>query len=62
MTQEIARIARLQIEEDEQELAVLVDAVRRKLVRSVDWHEWIRRWPLPAVAGAFAVGWVLGRR
>jgi hypothetical protein len=37
-------------------------ALRREVVRRADWREWVRRRPIPFIAGAFVVGLLLGRR
>ena len=37
-------------------------ALRREVVRRADWREWVRRRPIPFIAGAFVVGLFLGRR
>lgn len=62
MSDRRAQIVRLRIEEHEEDVAALVDALRARVVRSVDWHEWVKRWPAQACAGALVLGFVLGSR
>jgi hypothetical protein len=37
-------------------------ALRREMARRADWREWVRRHPLPFMAGAFLLGALLGSR
>jgi hypothetical protein len=62
MTDRRTALVRLQIEHDEKDIAAAVDSLRLTVVRTVDWREWVKRWPAQAVVGAFVVGFVLGRR
>ena len=56
------QIVRLRIEHDEESIAASVEALREQVARAVDWHEWVKRWPAHAIAGAFVLGFVLGHR
>ena len=56
------QLVRLRIAQDEERIAASVDALRAQVARVVDWHEWVKRWPARAIAGAFVLGFVLGRR
>jgi hypothetical protein len=62
MIDQTVQIVRLRISKDEEELAASVVALRTEVARAVDWHEWVRRWPAHAIAGAFVLGFALGRR
>jgi ElaB/YqjD/DUF883 family membrane-anchored ribosome-binding protein len=41
-------------------VAQSITALEQEIARAFDWREWIRRGPYVAVAGAFAVGALLG--
>ena len=41
-------------------VAESITALEREISRTLDWREWMRRRPYLAVAGAFAVGALLG--
>lgn len=50
------------IEQDEEDIAASFHALRDQVARALDWHEWVKRWPVQAIAGAFVLGFVLGHR
>lgn len=54
--------AEAEIAETRARIALSVSALEREITRAVDWREWIRNRPVPALALAFGVGWFLGRR
>jgi hypothetical protein len=39
-----------------------VQALRKEVVRTTDWREWVRRKPGTLLAAAFAVGFLVGKR
>jgi hypothetical protein len=51
-----------QIERSRERLAASLGALREEITTLTDWREWIRRRPVPFVAGAFALGLALGWR
>ncbi len=53
---------REEIERAREQLASSVGALRREVAMRTDWREWIRRHPYRCLAGALAVGFLIGRR
>jgi hypothetical protein len=51
-----------EIERSRERLAASLGALREELTTLTDWREWIRRRPVPFVAGAVALGFVIGWR
>jgi hypothetical protein len=51
---------RADLERTRAELARSVQALRLEVARSVDWREWIRRYPAAFLIGAFTLGFALG--
>ena len=51
-----------QIARSRERLAASLGALREEITTLTDWREWMRRRPLPFVAGAFALGFALGWR
>lgn len=45
-----------------QRVAQSMEALRNEVARQVDWRSWVQRQPGLFVAGAFALGFWLGRR
>jgi hypothetical protein len=43
-------------------VAESITALEQEISRTLDWREWMRRRPYLGVAGAFAVGALLGSR
>ena len=43
-------------------VAESITALEKEIARTFDWRQWIKRRPYLAVAGAFAVGALLGSR
>ena len=58
---EIAR-AEEEIARARESVAESLVALERQVARTFNWREWIRSSPYVAVAGAFAVGALLGSR
>jgi len=54
--------AEAEIAETRERLALSVMALEQEITRAVDWREWIRRRPGPALGLAFGLGWLIGRR
>lgn len=54
--------AEAEIAETRERVASSVVALEREISRAIDWREWIRRRPVPALGLAFGVGWLLGSR
>lgn len=42
-------------------LIVSLSELREEVVELTDWHTWVRRQPLRAIAISFAIGWTLGK-
>jgi hypothetical protein len=55
-------VLRERVEEQERELDAAVSDLKVAAQRVVDPVEWLRRNPLPLLAGALALGWWLGAR
>jgi hypothetical protein len=53
---------RADLERARAELARSVQALRLEVARTVDWREWIRRYPAVFLIGAFTAGFALGMR
>jgi hypothetical protein len=51
-----------EIERSRQRLAASLGALREEITTLTDWREWFRRRPAPFVAGAFALGFLVGWR
>ena len=58
---ELAR-AEADIERARARVTDAVTALRQEVVRRTDWREWIRARPAAFLAGAFALGFLLGHR
>jgi hypothetical protein len=43
-------------------LVLAIGALEQEINRTLDWREWVRRWPGRMLALAFGVGLLLGRR
>lgn len=59
-----AELARTEVElvRARERVVVSVLALRREVVRTTDWREWVRRRPGALLAAAFAVGFLAGTR
>lgn len=55
-------VLRERVEEQERQLGAAVSDLKVAAQRVIDPAEWIRRNPLPVLAGALALGWWLGAR
>ncbi|MBI3180804.1 MAG: hypothetical protein HYZ28_01535 [Myxococcales bacterium] len=44
------------------QIATSAEALRRHMASSTDWREWVRRRPGLFLAGAFALGFLIGSR
>lgn len=53
---------RLDIEDTREQLTRSLVALRNSVADAADWRTWVRRRPLAFVAGAFAVGIIVGAR
>ena len=53
---------RAEIERTRLELNRSLEGLRRDVTSRTDWRRWVRERPLPMLAGAFAVGFLLGSR
>lgn len=53
---------RTEIARDEAEIGLAFEALRERFVVVFEWREWVRRKPGLAIAGAFVLGFSLGRR
>jgi hypothetical protein len=42
-------------------LALSMGKLEREVKRTLDWREWVRRRPVPTLALAFGLGFLLGR-
>jgi len=51
-----------EIERTRERLAASLGALREEISGLTDWREWVRRRPAPFVAGAFALGLLIGWR
>jgi hypothetical protein len=58
---ELAR-AEAEIARTRARVASSLVALRREMARRADWREWVRRRPLPFMAGALLLGALLGSR
>jgi hypothetical protein len=56
------RATEAEIERSRERLAASFGALREELTTLTDWREWMRRRPVPFVAGAFALGFLMGWR
>jgi ElaB/YqjD/DUF883 family membrane-anchored ribosome-binding protein len=54
--------AEAEIAQTREQVARSLIELQRGIARAADWREWIRRKPLAAVAVAFGLGVLLGRR
>jgi hypothetical protein len=52
--------AEVEIARAREAVAQSITALEQEIARTFDWREWIRRRPYLVVAGAFAVGALLG--
>jgi hypothetical protein len=43
-------------------LVLAIGALEQEINRTLDWREWVRRWPGTTLALAFGMGLLLGRR
>lgn len=53
---------RTEIERTREEIAQSIVALRDSVTDAADWKTWVRRNPLPFLAGAFAIGLIIGFR
>ena len=51
-----------EIERTRARLAASIGALRQEVATLADWRSWVRRNPAPYLAGAFALGLLLGWR
>ena len=61
VSDELAR-AESDVERARERVAQSMMALRNEVARQVDWRSWVQRQPGLFVAGAFALGFWLGRR
>jgi hypothetical protein len=54
--------ASLELEHSREKIVLSMTALEREITRTLDWRAWVRRRPGMALAFAFALGIVLGRR
>ncbi len=54
--------ARAELERARQQVATSAAALRAEVARSTEWRGWVRERPLLFVAGAFALGFLIGNR
>jgi len=57
-----AEKVREEIERAREQVASSARALRQQVAMRTDWREWVRRQPYLWVAGALAVGVLIGRR
>lgn len=53
---------RTDIERTREEIAESIVALRDSVSDAADWKAWVKRNPMPFLAGAFAVGFIVGLR
>ena len=53
---------KVDIERTREALTRSVSALQTELVATADWRHWVRKSPVPCVAGAFIIGFLLGTR
>jgi hypothetical protein len=58
----LLRQTEAEVERSRERLAASLGALRADITGLTDWREWIRRQPLPFVAGAAALGFWIGWR
>jgi hypothetical protein len=54
--------ARAEIERAREQITASAHALRQEVAMRTDWREWVRRKPALLLFGAFAIGFVMGRR
>jgi hypothetical protein len=54
--------AEADVERARERVTASVMALRNEVARRTDWREWVRRRPGAVLAGAFVLGFLLGRR
>lgn len=53
---------RSEIERTREEIAQSIVSLRDSVTDAADWRGWVRRNPIPFLATAFAVGFIVGLR
>jgi ElaB/YqjD/DUF883 family membrane-anchored ribosome-binding protein len=54
--------ATAELERSQDQLVLSIGALKQEITRTFDWREWVRRRPGVALALAFGVGLILGRK
>jgi len=54
--------ASAELDHTREQLVVSMSALESEVTRTLDWRQWVRRKPGLAVALAFGLGFLLGRR
>jgi len=61
LSDELAR-AESDVERARERVSQSMMALRQEVARKIDWRSWVQQRPLLFVGGAFALGFLLGRR
>ena len=51
-----------ELDQARQQLVASLSALEAEVIRKLDWQQWVRRRPGLAIALAFGLGFLLGRR